>query len=772
MVGLRKIIGDLRNAWGRVLLLIVAVAVGQSAMTASYSAQIVIGREIIRNVAMASPQDAMVEVTGFDPAGFDRLAPIPGVARMDMMVTLGARYQLRDGTLLPIILSGRRDFEDLRALRVFPQAGTRPPRAGEVLIERSGLSLLEASQGEAIRIVFGEGQSAMLRFAGSVHDPMQAPSYQENALYGYTGLETLAGIAGPRPIQLLLFAEPGTSPAEAARATADAMSALGAQVVRVVPTAPTHPHGDLMNGLLLLLTGASVLSFAVALFVSASIISSLTQSQERQIAVLRALGASRFRIALLHLGFALTPALVGLFSGAALGAYGARVVERTIAWQLNLTIESSAIPAAAELFLLLTGAVGILLAIAIPVTSSVRKPVRQALQGASPPRSRPWLRISVLPPLEQMAFVEAFRRPLRTSVTVLSLMLAGAGFIASANTYASLMGIIDGILADQPEDITTTLSSPPDLNVLRAGLDRIGAVRHYEIWDSMRVTVSSIGAASDAGVQMPLINPSRGSEIGYRDIQAGRAPTGAGEIVIGELAAKRAAMRIGSRVTLGAGGRTTDVTVVGVFNEWGASIWTNEATYARLAAPGNRAREIRAIVDPNRYTEASIAMERAVLDAGSFPTNSTTRAGFRTLMSNHFLNFLQFLLVACLTAALVGGVALSAAVGSNVLERTREIGVLRTLGATTSTTFRLVLGQSLSLTMLCLALAIAASFPLSEFGLGLLQRTALPATASLVVSWAAIGVLAAVFVALAVLASIAPAIRINAMPIRTAIAYE
>jgi len=81
-------------------------------------------------------------------------------------------------------------------------------------------------------------------------------------------------------------------------------------------------------------------------------------------------------------------------------------------------------------------------------------------------------------------------------------------------------------------------------------------------------------------------------------------------------------------------------------------------------------------------------------------------------MSNHFLNFLQFLLVACVTAALVGGVALSAAIGSNVLERTREIGVLRTLGATTGTTFRLVLGQSLSLTLLCLALAIAGSFPL------------------------------------------------------------
>ncbi len=225
-------------------------------------------------------------------------------------------------------------------------------------------------------------------------------------------------------------------------------------------------------------------------------------------------------------------------------------------------------------------------------------------------------------------------------------------------------------------------------------------------------------------------------------------------------------------MTLGAGERTTDVTIVGVFNEWGMSMWTNEATYARLAAPENRAREIRAIVDPNRYTEASIAMERAVLDAGSFPTNSSTRTGFRSSMSNHFLNFLQFLLVACLTAALVGGVALSAAVGSNVLERTREIGVLRTLGATTSTTFRLVLGQSLSLTLLCLALAIAASFPLSEFGFGLLQRTALPVTASVVVSWTAIGVLAAVFLVLAVFASIAPAIRINAMPIRTAIAYE
>lgn len=772
MVGLRKIVGDLRHAWGRVLLLIFAVATGQMAMTASYSAQIVTSREIVRNFAMTSPQEAMIEVTGFDPADFDSLSLIPGVARIDMMATLNARYKLRDGTWLPISLFGKRDFDDLRALRVFPQSGAWPPQTGEVLIERSGLSLLEVPEGGSLQIGFGRGQIAELRYAGVVHDPAQAPSYQENALYGYTDLETLISIAGPRPIQLLLFADLGSSPAEAARAAADALIARGAQVERVMTSTPTHPHADLMNGLLLLLTGASVLSFAVALFVSASIVSSLTQTQERQIAVLRALGASRFRIALLHLGFVLTPAFIGLLAGAASGTLAARLLESAIAWQLNLAIETWAISAAAERALLVAGAVGILIAIAAPIISSVRKPVRQALQGASLPRARPWLRLSALPPLEQMAVVEAFRRPVRTGVTVLALMLAGAGFIASANTYASLMGIIDEMLADQPEDVTTSISSSPDLTALRANLDHVGGVRHYEIWDSMAVTASPIGAAGVAGVRMPLINPPRDSEIGYRTIIEGRAPSGPGEIVVGKLAATRAAMGVGGRVTLSAGGRSTEVTIVGIFNEWGMSMWTNEATYTQLATPENRARQIRAIAEANRLTEASIAIERAVLDSGSFPSNTATRVGFRSSMSNHFLNFLQFLLVACVTAALVGGVALSAAIGSNVLERTREIGVLRTLGATTGTTFRLVLGQSVSLTVLCLALAIALSFPLSEFGLALLERNALPTSVSLVVSWSAMGVLTGVFLALALLASIAPAIRIGTMPIRTAIACE
>lgn len=69
-------------------------------------------------------------------------------------------------------------------------------------------------------------------------------------------------------------------------------------------------------------------------------------------------------------------------------------------------------------------------------------------------------------------------------------------------------------------------------------------------------------------------------------------------------------------------------------------------------------------------------------------------------------------------------------------------------------------------------MAIAGSIRLSQFGLDLLRRTALPISTPLVISWPAIGMLTGMFLTLAVLASVGPETWIGAMTIRTAIAFE
>ena len=132
----------------------------------------------------------------------------------------------------------------------------------------------------------------------------------------------------------------------------------------------------------------------------------------------------------------------------------------------------------------------------------------------------------------------------------------------------------------------------------------------------------------------------------------------------------------------------------------------------------------------------------------------------------------MFLLIAAGVLSAVGSIGMMTVTSLNVLDRRREFGVLRTLGASPLTVMALVVSEAALLAMLSWLLAIAVAWPLSallgRFLTAILFRRGLSVTFSLpgVLAWLAI--VATVGVA----ASIIPAWSAARRPIREAISYE
>lgn len=770
-VAVRKTLGDIRHGWGRVLLLLMAVAIGQAAMTASVRALVVVQREIDRNFQTASAPDATIEVSGFDGMTVDQLAKPEGVAEMETRSAMNARYRLPNGTWRTLLIFGRRDFTDLRASRVFPQDGAWPPGPGEILIEQSGLGLL-GRRGQTLEIGFGRGQRALLKEVGAVHDPAQAPSWQENALYGYTDLATLRTLSPTAAVQILIKLAPGGEAGRVTRNLVDQLTERGARVTRVSTLPATHPHADLMTGLLMLLAVFSLLSFVLTLFLTASLVAALTQKQDRQFAVLRVLGASRVRIGFLHLAFVLVPGLAGLALGAALGDVGAVTLQNVIAAQLNISIADPEVSARIRYGLLLVGLGGMLLALAAPILSAVSKPIRHGLQNALTATGRPAVRLPFLKPLSQLAVAEAFGRPLRSSITVLALTVAGVALLTSTNMFVSLVAVVDRLLEARNDNIAAYTTDPPDPVILRTELGRIDGMQRYELWDRKMVTLSVPGAQ---GQPLLMISPPPDTRMGLPPVIDGRWPSAPGEIALSSLAIghnSRLELKLGSNVVLTAGGRSTDARIVGLVDEFGMAIWAGEPTFGQLASPQDRGREIRATVEGDKLTPALLAVERAIVAAGAFPSGAATLEDRRATMVNHYWSFYQFLLVASLTAGVVGAAALAATIGSNVLERTREIAILRTLGATSGRLFWMVLVQAIAIALLSLALAITLSLPLSSMVVEMMAKRALRMDMPMVVSWTALIGWGLASLLIAALAALAPTVRINRLSIRETVSQD
>ena len=130
-----------------------------------------------------------------------------------------------------------------------------------------------------------------------------------------------------------------------------------------------------------------------------------------------------------------------------------------------------------------------------------------------------------------------------------------------------------------------------------------------------------------------------------------------------------------------------------------------------------------------------------------------------------------FLLVMALLTALVGSIGLAGTMGMNVLERTREIGVMRAIGAVDSEIIKSVIVEGSLIGLISWFFGALLSIPITY---ALLDILAVAFSAPIPVNFTADGFIIwlGVVLFLSVIASIVPARNAARLTIREVLAYE
>jgi len=221
--------------------------------------------------------------------------------------------------------------------------------------------------------------------------------------------------------------------------------------------------------------------------------------------------------------------------------------------------------------------------------------------------------------------------------------------------------------------------------------------------------------------------------------------------------------------------QASDWTVVGVVESGPVpAAYTSRATVA--AARGtDRASTlvVRTAARGAALQLDAIQRLRNALDAAGDPVGASMRVDEnRRVVEDHLLMVVQFLGAMAWVMILVGGMGLASTMSLAVLERTREIGVLRAIGARHRDILLLVVVEGLVIAALAWLIALPLSVPMSvalgdAFGRIMfpVPRTYLPVAAG-VVTWFAL-----MFV-VALVASLWPALRAARVPTAAALAYE
>jgi putative ABC transport system permease protein len=151
-------------------------------------------------------------------------------------------------------------------------------------------------------------------------------------------------------------------------------------------------------------------------------------------------------------------------------------------------------------------------------------------------------------------------------------------------------------------------------------------------------------------------------------------------------------------------------------------------------------------------------------------------ADARYAFDQHMLMIYVFLIVVAAVLAGVGGLGLMTATSLNVLDRRRELGVLRAIGGTPAMVGGIVVIEAVFVVVLAWILGVVGAWPITA-ALGKLMSSLMSLVkmrGGMVVSLSPVAVFGwlAIVVALAAVASLAPAMSASRRSVREAISYE
>jgi putative ABC transport system permease protein len=420
----------------------------------------------------------------------------------------------------------------------------------------------------------------------------------------------------------------------------------------------------------------------------------------------------------------------------------------------------------------------------VPALRASRLTVRQAIAGGAHEgiRGLPGFlaeRATRVPVAARLAVTNAVRRKGRLVLTVAALALGGAVFVGVLSVRESLARTLDEGATYAGYDVGVNFEEPyPRAAIERTALGTPG-VRRAQAWSvegAYRIRPDGTESETFAVVGAPA-----GSDLLETRIVRGRAlrpDDGRAVVVNTDVLESEDELDPGDRIRLSVNGRPpASWRVVGVAQRIvaGPVIYANGSTLGRAAGEDGLARRLVVVTRSGTgaaQAEVAAAMTDRLQRAGFAVTSARTSAELRSLDRENFGTIASFLMVMAVLLAVVGGLGLSGMLSINVLERQREIGVLRAVGARDRDVMKLVLVEGL--VVAAVGTAIAAP-------LGLLVGRALGDAvgelflgAPLAYSFSALGLLLwfGLALVLALAAGALPARRAMKLRVRDVLAYE
>ena len=741
--------------------------------------------------------------TDADFAVAGQVKAIPGVANVDTLTQFTVRFKTaknqhwQTGTALY-----RPDYK-VQQYDLMTLLSGHWPDDKSLAIERLSAKFGGLTQGESVEFETETGIQSF-SIAGVIRHPFVKPPPFGGQLHFFIAPEA-AAVFGIKPNTFRQLLVQVTQPysEEKARLVAGkiraTLSTLGVDVNATLLQNPEQHWGrPFFSGINLILTVMAWASLALSSVLILNTIAALITQQTDQIGIMKAIGARRSTIAGIYLNIVLILSLIAIVLAVPLSLLAAFFSSRWLLDLFNIEMDGFEYSSRSLWLMIVGGLLAPLLAALWPIWRGASLSVRQAIAsyglGADFASNRfdRWLDakvFSMLPTLYAVSMGNLFRRKARLLWTQSVLIIAGVLFIVILSLIESVNLTLDNELARSRYSVRLGFSVDQPSALIEELVRSVPQTIDVELWNRLPAELTrndqllrqsgSLGAQLVAlpvasAMYQPLIVAGHWFEANDNDQKV---------LVLNAETAELNGIKLGDTININLLGRSsTGWQVVGLYRWFVGSGYAVEPVYAPLntvqtITQSNKkssfavlSANVNSLSDEKKYADAlkeKFQEQHIKLD---FYT-TIAKLEQRQYAKNQFRPITTMLLGLATLIAAVGAIGLSGALAISVLQRIREIGVFRAIGASSGAVFKLFMLEGFFHGILAWLISIPIAYvlaePLSKKLGEVMLGIQLDFTFSLIAVWIWLGLVSV----LVLLASYLPARHATRIAVRSSLSY-
>ncbi|GCF08642.1 ABC transporter permease [Dictyobacter arantiisoli] len=801
---LKKPLADILQRKGRTLLVVLAIFIGVFGLTCIHMTKDTLFSAFAFSMSSQINQpDIVLAVDRLDSALLPVLQSVPNVKALQYETTFETLWHIERSpgyTSIQII-----SYPDLHhaSLPPFELVSGRYPQPGEIVLEYGDKGIQNVQIGDQISVDTSLG-SAQLRVVGFARTPGINPAVSDKA-QGYmsdNGIQHLAAFATldhpDRPTRLHSIVVKVTTIREV-NATAHALQQqLNSHQIKVQLTA--FPDATILplqqfDGIFALLEILVWVAMGISALLVFTTVTTIITEHIAIIGTMKALGGTGGRIMQSYLFMVGIYCLLATIPGLLLGIGGGFLLASLIATSVPLSPGPFSLPPEIIPFALAVGCGVPLLAALLPLCNGMRMTVREALSGYG-------IRVETVPQRGLLArfhlhpawpsqtlwlgLRSLFRKRWRLMLILLTLSSAGTSFLIVQIVTTSINDTVGSAYSRLDADVEVDLENA-SFSKMHAQLQALSNVQRIERYGTSGANTTwgrIVLSGFDPDTHLYRYQLTSGRWLRSDDTNA---------VLLSDDFAARSGLHSGNTLTLtGQNNQSATWTVVGTLRQAvdsmgqvGAAVLPVDTLYRFMGIPENKVSDtaMRLLLHTQNHSQAALnqlTTQIGKLALGSVINNESAKSGTIVnvfLLQNEIIRHQRswfgiygLLYGVAAMIGLAGILCLAKELTNSVLERQREIGILRSMGASSWRIMQVFWIQGLVLGGLAWLFAALSGLPLAYGFVRLFSSLVLPTT--FIGDPLALLMMLISILFIASVACLFPALHASRMRIATMLRYE